>query len=52
MASDNIKRKIRQLAFDLACEEEAGIRLKSHEARNREHNYLLNKLYKIEKRMS
>jgi len=52
MSSENLKKKIRELAFDLASEEETGIRLKNNHARRKEHNFLLNKLYRIEKRMS
>lgn len=52
MLGENLKKKIRELAFDLAYEEESGTQLKNNHERNREHDYLLKKLYKIKKRRS
>ena len=50
MAYDNLKRKIRELAHLLAYEEEADHKFKNWYPRKKEHDFLLNKLYTLEKR--
>ena len=50
MPHDNLKQKIRELAHLLAYEEEADHKFKGWFARKKEHDYLLNKLYRLEKK--
>lgn len=46
-----LSEKVRALAHLLAYEEEAQIRSKGWHVRRKEHNYLLAKLYRIEKKV-
>jgi ABC-type Fe3+-hydroxamate transport system substrate-binding protein len=50
MKYDSLKSKIRELAHLLAYEEEAEHKFKDWSARKKEHDYLLNKLYSLEKK--
>ena len=49
MAYDNLKKKIRELAHSLAYEEEIQHKFKGWYSRKKEHDFLLNKLYRLEK---
>jgi len=49
MAYDNLKQKIRELAHSLAYEEEIEHKFKGWYSRKKEHDFLLNKLYRLEK---
>ena len=48
MRGENLKTRIRELAHLLAYEEEAGHRFKGWYERQKEHNILLKKLYRLE----
>jgi len=50
MAYDNLKRKIRELGHLLAYEEELEHKFKDWWSRKKEHDYLLEKLYRLENR--
>ena len=51
MKTESLKRRVRELAHLLACEEESDCRLKDWYDRRSEHNKLLAKLYRIEKKI-
>ena len=51
MAYDNLKQKIRDLGHLLAYEEEIEHKFKSWYGRKKEHDYLLEKLYRLENRV-
>tara|TARA_Y100000310_G_scaffold245413_1_gene250381 strand:+ start:293 stop:448 length:156 start_codon:yes stop_codon:yes gene_type:complete len=51
MSYDNLKYKIRDLAHLLAYEEEAGHHFKDWYKRKKEHDYLLKKLYHLQKKV-
>ncbi len=51
MPHDNLKQKIRELAYLLAYEEETGHHMAQWHGRQREHAYLLKKLYRLEKKV-
>ena len=47
---ERLRKKIRDLAFTLALEEEIESKFANHWSRKQEHYRLLNKLYRLEKR--
>ena len=50
MAYDNLKAKIRELAHSLAYEEEIEHKFANWYSRKKEHDFLLEKLYRLENR--
>ena len=52
MKNNNLKKKIRELGHLLAYEEEAEHKFKNWWGRKKEHDYLLEKLNRLEKRTS
>jgi hypothetical protein len=51
MKFDRIEERVRHLAHMLAYEEEASTRSSSWYERKKEHDKLLNKLYRLQKKM-